>query len=224
MEKEKLIQILLIIVIILLFVDMVFLNINVFFKPDKGFVNPLVTTIEKVKEVEKESDKVGTTASLSTIEYLDLCKDEISRALATVSGETTEVVKTVYQQAPGGNQPTVLYIPLGGGVSTTNREWSYVGGAEGYFDKADYKNAKKISFEVFLRIKHGAGQASARLYDSNHGFVISNSELSAGGESFTLVSSPALNLLDGNNLYKVELRTTTGYEAFMDGARIKVDF
>lgn len=223
MEKEKFIQILLIVLIVLLFIDLVFLNINVFFKSDKGFVNPLVTTIEKVKEVEKESDKIEI-ASLSTIDYLDLCKKEISRALATVSGETTEVVKTVYQQVPAENKPTVLYIPLGGGVSTTNRDWSYVGGAEGYFDKADYKNAKKISFEVFLRIKHAAGQASARLYDTNHGFVISNSELSAGAESFTLVSSPALEFLDGNNLYKVELRSTTGYEAFMDGARIKVDF
>lgn len=227
-NKQKLNQILLILLGLFLIANLIVLDVVYFLKPKEEVVSPIATVIEKVREVKKiEKTKEPSLTEISEEQEADyrlICQEEISQALATISSETKEVVKTVYQQTPSVSQPSVIYIPLGGGVSTTNGSWSYVGGAEAYFDKNNYSGAKNISLEVFLRIKSANGDANARLYDATHGMVISNSELLSGTESFILRSSPALGLLEGNNLYQVQLRSTTGYEAFMDGARLKVEY
>lgn len=219
-SKQKLNRILLILSVVAVVINLIILDVAWLLKPKKELVNPASTKIERIAQVEK----VIEVGKAKEVDYRRICQEEITKALTTVSAEPKEIVKTVYQQISSTKQPSIVYIPLGGGVSTTNRSWSYVGGAEVYFDKSNYPGAKKISFEVFLRIKHSAGEANARLYDATHGVVITNSEVSAGSENFTLKSSPGLNLLDGNNLYQVQLRSSTGYEAYMDGARIKVEY
>jgi len=231
-DKQKLLkQVLLVLFILLVVVNLLVLDIKLFLKTDKKEIAsptaPTAAIVEKqpqlIREKEEEKEKPLLLEKEPTVDFQAVCQKEISRALATLSAQPQPVVEKISQQV-SAPQPKTVYFPLGGGVSTTNRSWSYVGGAEGYFDKLNYQGAETISLEVFLRVKHGAGEAQARLYDATNGVVISNSQLSAGEETFSLKTSPALNLLDGNNLYQVQLRSSTGYEAFMDGARLKIDF
>jgi hypothetical protein len=156
-----------------------------------------------------------------------LCEEKISQAISTVSSrpqtKPEQLNQTIIQEKINP-VPEISYVVLGGGISTSNRDWSYIGGAEAYFNKAYYKGAKKIIFEAFLKIKSGNGQANTRLYDTTNQVVIANSEIFGGGETYVLRSSQPLTLLDGNNLYQVQLRSTTGYEAFMEGARFKIEY
>lgn len=231
-NKQKLNQIFLTVGGIILIVNLVVLDVAFLFRDKKEPITP-ISVVEKVREVvggPKVEEVAPDFAKASTSRQVEdenlrlICQEEIAKALATISSQPKEIIKTVYQEPSTPSHPSIVYVPLGGGSSTTTRDWQDSGSAEAYFDKADYPGVKKISFEVFLKVKHGAGQADVRLYDATHGFVIADSELLAGSEQFEKKSTGSLNLLPGNNLYKVQLRSTTGYEAFMEGPRLKIEY
>lgn len=218
-NHQKVHHYLLIIGISLIIVNLIFLDFYLWLNYKKEIlISPSITTQNNLVDIPK------AVAQLSDEKIRQICQQEVDKAIATLSAVTTNLpAKTVYQTA-SYKQPSIVYIPLGGNISTTNQSWVFLGGAEAYFNKADYSGAKKISWEAFLKIKDSNGEANARLYDATHQVVISNSEINGGGDSYSLKSSLPLNLLDGSNLYQVQLRTSTGYEAYLEGARIKVEY
>ncbi len=142
---------------------------------------------------------------------------------ATLSGKERTTPTPVTPVSTGStSQPTVIYIPLGGGGSTTSRDWADVGNAEIYLDVTNYPNLDKAYFEAFIRVQHGNGTAFARLYDVTHNIGVQGGEVSTGSESFALVESGSLNFWQGKNLYRVQVKSLTGYEAFYDSGRIKL--
>jgi len=168
------------------------------------------------------------TPALTTSEA-DICgpvcqetiAQEISGAMATISGEKAATT-VVREAAPSASQPQAIYIPLGGGGSTTNRNWASVTSAEVYFDVDNYPNFDKIYFEGFIRVKHGNGKVYARLYDVTHEIGVQGSEIEASSENYTRVESGSLNFWKGRNLYRVQIKSLNGYEAFFDSGRIRV--
>jgi len=148
---------------------------------------------------------------------------KVAEAIATISGQETVRETTVVQQTTETvSQPTVIYIPLGGGGSTTSRDWADVGNAEIWLDINDYSNLDRAYFEGFVRVKHGNGRAFARLYDVTHTIGVQGGEIYTDNESFTLVESGSLTFWQGKNLYRVQVKSLNGYEAFYDSGRIKL--
>lgn len=153
----------------------------------------------------------------------DLIDQKISQAIATISGkETIKETKVVEKTTTSTSQPQVIYIPLGGGGSTTSKEWADVGNAEVYFEIGDYPNVDRIYFEGFINVKHGNGKAFARLYDVTHGIGVQGSDIYTDSESFTLVESGSLSFWQGKNLYRIQIKSLNGYEASIDSGRIKI--
>lgn len=148
---------------------------------------------------------------------------KVSEAIATISGKETVKETTVVEKTTETvSQPTVIYIPLGGGGSTTSRDWADVGNAEVYLDISDYPNLDRAYFEGFIRVKHGNGRAFARLYDVTHGIGVQGGEIYTDNENFTLIESGSLSFWQGKNLYRVQVKSLNGYEAFYDSGRIKL--
>lgn len=149
---------------------------------------------------------------------------KITAAIATLSGKEpikeTTVVKEKVAQAT--SQPQVIYVPLGGGGSTTNRDWADVGNAEVYLSLDDYPNVDKVYFEGFIKVKHGNGKAFARLYDVTHKIGVQGGEISTTSENYELVESDSLGLWQGKNLYRVQIKSLNGYETSFDSGRIKI--
>lgn len=169
------------------------------------------------------SATITSTTDICGLACQETIAQKISEALATISGtgtlkETTIVEKTTETVS----QPTVIYIPLGGGGSTTSQDWADVGNAEVYLDISDYPNLDRAYFEGFIRVKHGNGRAFARLYDVTHGIGVQGGEIYTDNESFTLVESGSLSFWQGKNLYRVQVKSLNGYEAFYDSGRIKL--
>lgn len=163
----------------------------------------------------------------ASIDYLSLCKQEIAQAIATLSGQKqpeTISEPAVITTSQVSKKTGIVYWPLGGNVVTSQQDWAYTGGAEAFFNKNDFKGAKTITWEVFLKIKDNNGEANARLYDASNKVVLSDSEIRGGGDTFVLRSSQPLTLLSGNNYYQVQLRSSTGYEVYMEGARFKIEY
>jgi len=181
-------------------------------EPPAFLPTPIPTTV-----VSSRSDFCGPVCQ-ATIDQ------KIAAAVATLSGrqtvqETTTVVKETSQTV---SQPQVIYIPLGGGGSTTATDWADVGNAEVYLNIGDYANVDKVYFEGFIKVKHGNGKAYARLYDVTHGIGVQGGEISTSSEDYTLVESGSLSLWQGKNLYRVQIKSLNGYEAFFDSGRIKI--
>lgn len=163
------------------------------------------------------------TCGLTCQQMID---QKISQAIATISGKQiikeTKVVEKVTQSASGRTQPQVIYIPLGGGGSTANTDWTDVGNAEVYFDLNDYPNFSEARFEGFVKVKNGNGKAFARLYDATHTIGVQGSNIETANENFTMVGSDSLALWRGKNLYRIQIKSLNGYDAYIDSGRIKV--
>jgi len=150
-------------------------------------------------------------------------EEKVSQAISTISGkETIKETKVVEKTSGKTSQPQVVYIPLGGGGSTVSTDWTDVGNAEVYFDLNDYPNLSEVRFEGFIKVLHGNGKAYARLYDVTHGIGVQGSNIETTGENFTMVGSDPLAFWRGKNLYRVQIKSLNGYEAFFDSGRIKI--
>lgn len=155
------------------------------------------------------------------------CKDEIetkvSQAISTVSANKL----TTPQPAQVVTSETkTAYIPLSGPITTTSTGWVDAAGTDVYIDlNSDYGKNAKVSWEAFLKVAHGNGQAFARLYDVTHGISVSGSEISLINiPTSTQVSSGNLSLWAGRNLYRVQIKSLNSFEVTFGSGRIKISY
>jgi len=220
--KEKILPILIIVATILVVANLIALDISWLRQQKEKITTKTEVGYELIptstpSTTSASSDSCGTVCQ-QTIE------EKISQAIATLSGketakETKTTEKTTTTQT---SQPQVLYIPLGGGGSTTSRDWADVSNAEVYLDINDYPNLEKAYFEGFIKVKHGNGKAFARLYDVTHSIGVQGSDIESANENFTLVESGTLSFWQGKNLYRVQVKSLNGYDAYIDSGRIKL--
>lgn len=108
----------------------------------------------------------------------------------------------------------VLYL---GSAETTNRDWTRTG-LEITLNSNDYPANASATFEAGLSII--GGQAWARLVNTSTGAIITASEVSHGSSTVTWKSSAQFKLHPGQNVYAVEIRSSSNERAQMSGARI----
>ncbi len=164
--------------------------------------SPNTTTEQKVKSLET------TVAALQT----QINQLKISGITSSSTQTTTSTPK-----AP-------VYIPLGwvGAVSSTN--WATITSQELAIDPANYPGYKSMQFEVNLRIYQGNGTSYARLLNNNDGTAVTNSEISTTSQDYTWISSSTFTLPSSEKTYRMQLKSSTGYEAGVVNARIKVNY
>ena len=153
----------------------------------------------------------------------------IADAVATLSGvpKTSTVpekagVSTV-TSTKNGKKTT--YIPMTGeGGTTTSKDWVNVPDSDFYLDvENDYSPTAVLTWEASLKVKDGNGQAFVRLWDDTHKVGVAESEISTiGNGTLMKVYSRALGFWRGRNLYKVQIKSLTGYEVTFGSGKIKV--
>jgi len=119
------------------------------------------------------------------------------------------------------SQVKEVYIPLGQG-STSSRSWEQITGAEAVINLANFSGVKSIVFEASLRIPTGNGRVYAKLYDVTAKHDAWFSEVSVEGSQSKREESAPIVLSSGRNLYRIKMKSTMGYEAFLDQARLKI--
>ena len=199
-----------------------------------GFVY-LFFLVEKMYSVLEENQLASNIPAIFEIPLKDdisqeqcdqQCKEEIeeivSQAISTISGTTKTVVKTETVISDVGTQ--TAYIPLTGPITTTSTSWVDAVGTDFYLDlNGDYGSGSEASWETFLKIAHGNGQAFARLYDVTHSIAVAGSEVSVTNQpTSTQVSSGNLNFWSGRNLYRVQIKSLNSFEVTFGSGRIKI--
>jgi hypothetical protein len=113
-------------------------------------------------------------------------------------------------------QPQNIYL---GSASTTKTEWTETSAAI-QLNSNDYPSEVKAVFEAQLSIVNG--EAWARLKNKTSGAIMQVTEIFNNSNTATWKNSPAFKLHSGTNTYVIELKSTTGEQANLSGARLKL--
>ncbi|MFZ5366197.1 MAG: hypothetical protein ACOZBZ_02790 [Patescibacteria group bacterium] len=167
-----------------------------------------------------------TPAEICTPQCKTYIEEEVSKAVSGLPTPST-VKEKIVQSTPtpsGATGAKVVYIPIISSASTVKMDWTDIASSDFYFDLSDYPGAKTVRWEASLKSLHGSGKIYARLYDVTNKRAIDYSDLETISDSFTLVRSSDLTIWRGNNLYRVQMKSINGTEAFLEQAKLRVIF
>lgn len=118
---------------------------------------------------------------------------------------------------------SVSYIPISAIYSTTAMTWTDVPGSGVYIDTySDYGSSAVVRFEVSLKTNQGNGRAYARIWDDTNKVSPNNSEIyTESGDFQTQITQP-ISMWKGNNLYKIQIKSLNGSEAYVNSAKLKI--
>ena len=184
-------------------------------QPTKTIVLPTTTTTE---DESSPADPELVATEDDKIAELKEQLDEISGAVATLAADPKTITKTVTQTV--STNSTKEYIIYLGSGSTTSREWVEMEGTKTTINTANYPTIKNMEFQASLKIV--GGEARARLKNKTTGAIYHDSEVMHNSSNTTWVSQTGLPLHGGNNEYIVELRSTSGELAQLEGARVRI--
>ncbi len=141
-----------------------------------------------------------------------------------------EATKQAEKKSPLPTKPAVnvvgvkeIYIPFGSG-STKSLDWVELAGVESVIDSADYPNTKSMIFEASLKVPTANGRVYAKIFNVTDKHDVWGSEVSSEGPTSYRAESANITLSPGRKLYRVMMKSTMGYEAILDWARIKINF
>lgn len=127
-------------------------------------------------------------------------------------------------QAPQVLTPRVpVYIPLGSGGSLSDQNWTSLNSFQISLDPASYPGYSSMKLEVNMRLNQPGGQVYARLYNITSNTAIP-SEVSTDSTTSSVVTSGGFTLATGQKTYVLQGKSSAGTVAFIDYARIKVNF
>lgn len=200
-KHDTFIKATLLLAVIFLVANIIYIN-NLIFRPteaDADFPTQVIS-VDCGKKCEEIIDqKVEEALAALTIPAVD---------------SATTIIKTTGAET--------AFIGLDGTFTTQELDWIDIKTSDVYIDPADYGENPTISWEASLKVAHGNGKASARLYDATHGIGVSGSEITATSSDYTFVSSGSLPLWSGRNLYRVQVKSLNSFEVSLSSARVKV--
>ena len=152
--------------------------------------------------------------------------EEIVSSVVKITPTPTVTTKESSITSSATAKTQIVYIPLSGPVTTTSINWIDVPGTDTYIDLVnEYGKNATVSWDTFLKVAHGNGQAFARLFDVTNGISVNASEVTTINNVNTQqVSSENLNLWGGRNLYRVQIKSLNSFEVTFASGRIKISY
>lgn len=177
-------------------------------------VNLLFLDIVVFSQSKPQSPSQITVESIPTPSQADAgcssaCTVKIDEALKKSRADTT--VPSVKE----------FYVPLGSGTSKSS-DYEDILSAEAYINTENYSSIKQASVEFFLRNPTGNGRIYAKLYNVTDKHDVWFSEVYTEGGGPVVKKEVTITLDRGNKLYRVMLKSTMKYDAWLDNARIKI--
>lgn len=176
------------------------------------------TSTQSFKNLPVQTGVLPTTNSLSCpSSCIELISD------ATKSGDRTGSFETAaYSQQPSAKPVSREYfIPLGTG-STTKSDWEDIIGTETIINSQTYKTIKEVLLTYALRNPTQNGKVGVRLYNVTDKYVVYGSEAEMNGPASQTINTGSFAFPDGNKLYRIQMRSTLSYPAYLDNARLKI--
>jgi hypothetical protein len=151
------------------------------------------------------------------------CSSYIDQKISeAISGLPTAAPQKTIVPAQPTPSSKVSYITIGGSSSTNSTSWQDIPGTDFYFDLSDYPTATGVRWEISLRSFLAGNLVYARLYDVTNSRAVDFSELSSDSGISELKRSVEIAIWRGNNLYRVQGKSSTGTPAYLDSPRLRI--
>lgn len=176
--------------------------------------------VKKIVTAELGKLAIPTPQPATTIETCDRdCVEQVvdaKLAALPTAAKTTTVAKPKVTSAP-----KTSFVNLASGTAA-GTSWTGISGTELWLDTSLYAASVVGTWEGQLKIQDGNGLGYARLYDITNNRGVDGSEVQVSGTDTISFYSGNLALWRGQNQYRIEVRSTTGYPVTVSSARIKL--
>lgn len=189
---------------------------------------PAATLDDRVKSLEDTVSKIVTqvnslkTAGSPATASLDSRLKTVEGAIADLTARVAALEKSTPAQVVSSSK-SVVYIPLGSGGTVASVDWTSLNTFQITMDPSQYPGYTSMQLEVNMRLNQPGGTLSARLYNNSSGSSTSP-ELSSTSTTSSVYSSSIFTLPSGSKTYVLQTKTSDGSPAFLDTARIRVNF
>lgn len=185
-----------------------------------GFLALWVFVLSKNLDLVFDALNISTSSTQIKIDTCgENCQQAIDETVADAIATISALPRGSAQTLPTSKQQ-VTYVPLNGDFSTHKTSWSDVNNSDVSVDLAEYSKEPYIDWEA--TIKAVSGKAQVRLFDVTHQIGVADSDLESTSSIFATVSSGNINLWQGKNLYRVQLKSLDGSEVFFGSGKIKI--
>lgn len=184
---------------------------------------PNASLEERVKVLEDAlvtlTKKINSSSAPAPSAAPDL--NQLEAAVTEVKARVAALEKATPAPGTTTSSKATVYIPLGsGGQISSGSDWVNLGSFQATVDPASYPGYTSMQLEVNMRLNQPGGTLYARLYS---GGAVDSSQVSTTTTSSTLTTSSNFTL-SGSKTYTLQAKSSDGSQAFIDNARIKVNF
>lgn len=179
----------------------------------EDLVTKLVSQVNSLKSQPAQSGSGNSDSKLSSVES----------AVTELKARVSALEKNTPAPAASLGSKSTIYIPLGSGGVVASTDWISLNSFQISLDPAQYPGYSSMQLEVNMRLNQPGGTLYARLYNSSAGSAIS-SEVTSTSANSSVVTSSTFTLPTGSKTYLLQAKTSDGTQAFLDTARIKVNF
>lgn len=192
---------------LLLLINVIYLNINLF---------------QKLQPAESNTSTVAPTPASNAASATPAPSKLLFEAEKEKSSPPTIVPTAPVSVITTEESPVKDYfIPLGSGTTQAN-DWTDVPGAQATVDFGSYKNIKSVVFEASVSVPTANQTVSIRLYNVSDKHPVWYSDVTMnGGNSAYLISQP-LAYDKGSKIYQVQVKTQLQYPAQLTQSRIHI--
>lgn len=165
-------------------------------------------------------------SALSNLSAVEARVKSLETTVTNLQAQLNQQNQTAQTTAPaaGSSKRSPVYIPLGSGGQWNDQNWFSLTSYEVSVDPAEYEGYSNMQLEVNMRLVQAAGKAYARLYNVTDGSEIASSEVSTESEKAVLLTSTIFKLPVGRKTYRLQVKSTYGFNIELQTARIKVSF
>lgn len=215
MEERRSGNFLIILLFVLILGNLFILDLKIFYPHSPLFLSEAITNPTPAP-FSTTTDPSGTDLSCPT-SCVALINQVTSPSAAIGAPEIT--TSPVALQRTGVSRE--IYIPLGSG-STKKSDWDDLTATETIIDPSAYGTFRQAYLTYSLSNPTQNGQVEARLYNATDKYPIYGSHVIMNGPSSQTINTGEFPLPAGNKLYRVQLRSSLSYPAYLDNAKMRI--
>lgn len=171
-----------------------------------------------------EMQTVAPPTAAPQIDTRDTCSVECQRIIAQKVQEAVASLATPSPVLVARTESATVreyYIPLGSG-STTKSTWENLTATETWIDTSSYGKISEVMFIAGLRNPTKNGQVEAQLYNVTDNHPVWGSHVVMSNNVSQTITSGPIQLDTGKKLYRVQLKSTLSYDAYLDTAKLRI--
>ncbi len=190
--------------------------------PSSSIVSPLIldssaSVDDRLTALESQAKATKTSQSLDN--RLSSLEEEVKQINLKLQASPSPVAVASSVKIP------VVYIPIGSiSENVTATSWVSFGQLTFSIDPADYPDYKTMQLIGDLRLNSAGGTAYARLYNDSDQAAVSNTDISTTSTTFSSLSSSTFTLPSSKKTYRLQGKSITGDQIYLQNVKIKVSF